>query len=241
MTDGPAEDEGRPWHGALVPASLVQTALVAVVFAFLGGAIAFFVAERADRSPGADSVEVGFLQDMHHHHQQAVVLAQAQVDRGSASGAGLFAREILFFQSYEMGLMDRQLQAWGHRVDQRPPQAMVWMGMSVDPDAMPGMASPAELDAIQGAETPELADALFFALMRDHHLGGIAMAEHAAAEASDPWVRDLAERMARNQRTEIVEMDLVREREGLPTEPDGFESDRRRAAGGHDDHDDHGS
>lgn len=84
---------------------------------------------------------------MIQHHQQAVVISLGQVDNGSTGGAGVFAREILFF-----------------------------------------------------------------ALMRDHHLGGMAMAEHAAATASDPWVRELAARMARNQRAEIAEMDGVRDR-----------------------------
>ncbi|MFP5579334.1 MAG: DUF305 domain-containing protein [Acidimicrobiia bacterium] len=222
----------------LVPTSLPQTLLLAVVFTFLGGAIVFFVSERADRPPAPDSVDVGFLQDMIQHHQQAVVLSLAQVDNGSQGGAGVFAREILFFQSYEIGLMDRQLREWGYSIDQRPEQAMTWMGMSTDPDAMPGMASSDELDALGSARDPEVADALFFALMRDHHLGGMAMAEHASEAASDPWVRELAARMARNQRTEVAEMDGVRDRDGLPADPAGYTPDPRVGPMG--DHGNHG-
>lgn len=222
-----------------MPRSLAQTIALAVVFAFLGGAVVYFVAERSDRPPAADSVDVGFLQDMLHHHQQAVVLSFAQVDKGSPVGAGVFAREILFFQSYEMGLMDRQLREWGYSIDERPEQAMTWMGMGTDPDDMPGMASPAELDAIANAQDPELVDALFFALMRDHHLGGVAMAEYAAQAASDLWVRDLAARMARLQRAEVAEMDGVRDRDGLSPDPPGYEPDPR-VAEGMGDHNDHG-
>lgn len=222
----------------LVPASGFQTFALAIVFAFLGGAVVFFVGERSDRPPGTGSVDVGFLQDMIHHHQQAVVLSLGQIDAGSAGGAGIFAREIVYFQSYEIGLMDRQLREWGFSIDERPEQAMTWMGMDKDPDAMPGMASADELEALRNADDPEAADALFFALMRDHHLGGIAMAEHAAEEASDPWVRELAARMARNQRSEIAEMDGVRDRDGLPADPVGYEPDAR-VAGPTAEHDDH--
>jgi uncharacterized protein (DUF305 family) len=239
--DAEPPDEGTAppsRSSALVPGTVTQTVALAVVFAFLGAAVAFFVSERSDRAPSADSVDVGFLQDMLHHHQQAVVLSQIQVDEGAKGGAGVFAREILFFQSYEIGLMDRQLDAWGYAIDQRPSEAMGWMGMSVDPDAMPGMASLDELDAMRDAGDPELVDALFFALMRDHHLGGMAMASHAAEEASDRWVRELATRMARNQRAEVAEMDAARERAGLPADPPGYEPDPRVAEGGS--HADHG-
>jgi uncharacterized protein (DUF305 family) len=206
--DLPSEPEEPPsFLSRLVPASVPQTLALALVFAFLGGAIAFFAGERSDRPPAADSVDVGFLFDMVHHHQQAVELSFAQLDAGSPDAAGAFAREILYFQSYEIGLMDRQLRGWGYSLDDRPERAMTWMGMGTGRDEMPGMASADELDALRDADDPEQADALFFALMRDHHLGGIAMAEHAAEDASDPFVRLLATRMADNQRSEVREMD----------------------------------
>lgn len=226
-SDAPATEDSEVGGRGLVPGSLLQTVALVVVFAFLGGAVVFFATERADDPPGENSVDVGFLQDMIHHHQQAVTLSLGQVDNGSTGGAGLFAREILYFQSYEIGLMDRQLREWGYSIDQRPDVAMTWMGMGTDPDAMPGMASAEELGALDGADSTEQADALFYALMRDHHLGGIAMAEYAAEVADDEWIRELAARMAKNQRAEIAEMDMVRDRDGLTADPAGYEPDPR--------------
>ena len=223
----------------LVPSSVPQTLALALVFAFLGGAIVFFAGERSDRPPAPGSVEVGFLQDMIHHHQQAVELSSAQMDAGSPDGAGAFAREILYFQAYEIGLMDRQLREWGYSIDERPELAMTWMGTATELEEMPGMASADEVDALRDAGDRQQADALFFALMRDHHLGGIAMAEHAAEEASDPWVRLLATRMADNQRSEVREMDGVRERSELPAAPPAYEPDPR-VTGSMDAHGDHG-
>ena len=53
------------------------------------------------------------------------------------------------------------------------------------------------------------ADRLFLTLMREHHLGGVHMADEAAAHASDPDIRELAARMARNQRIEANEYQAV--------------------------------
>jgi uncharacterized protein (DUF305 family) len=67
------------------------------------------------------------------------------------------------------------------------------------------MATEAQLDELQAA-TRAAADALFVELMAAHHEGGIHMAEHAAEHGSRADVRSLAERMAANQRGEIVDL-----------------------------------
>ena len=94
--------------------------------------------------------------------------------------------------------------------------------MAIPVDEMPGLASEAELAALREA-SGEAADALFVALMQDHHRAGVAMAEAAAERASDPWVRELAERMARNHAIEINEMDAARRCTGLVDDPDGYQ------------------
>lgn len=57
-------------------------------------------------------------------------------------------------------------------------------------------------------------DALFLTMMTEHHRGGADMAQVAARRAGDGRVRALAERMARNQRIEVKEMAVVRQRLG---------------------------
>lgn len=190
-------------------------------FAFLGAALTYFAMERSDEPPGASSVDVGFLQDMISHHEQALALSTSELLNGEASEVQLFAREILQQQSYEIGMMDRQLADWGFSRQNRPEVAMAWMAMEFAPDEMPGMADPDELAALRNADGED-ADALFLALMADHHRGGVDMAKAAAEAATDPWVRDLAERMARNQAIEINEMDAARQRVGLDANPAGY-------------------
>jgi uncharacterized protein (DUF305 family) len=218
MSLPPAPDGGRR-------PSALQLAAAALVLVFFGGAVTYFVIERRDHPPGRASVDVGFLHDMITHHEQALQMANIQLGAGATDEVMPFAREILLFQSYEIGLMEQKLAGWGHSRADRPETAMGWMpGNGVAPEAMPGMASAAELDALVAAEGAET-DALFVPLMQDHHRGGLHMAEYAAAEADDAWVRALAARIARNQRSEVAELEAARERAGLAKDPPGYEPD----------------
>lgn len=121
--------------------------------------------------------------------------------------------------------MRMRLGIWGFDRGDRPQAPMGWMGMSLAAASdMPGMANDAELTAFRNAEGAD-ADAMFLALMADHHAGGVAMAQAAADMASDPWVIDTAERMAQIQASEIFEMEYAREAAGLDPQPPGFTSD----------------
>lgn len=79
----------------------------------------------------------------------------------------------------------------------------------------PGMAMPAELDAQRSARGRQ-ADALFIERMIEHHAGAVHMAAYAEDRAEDEQVRELATRIARNQRQEISELEAARTRAGLP-------------------------
>jgi uncharacterized protein (DUF305 family) len=187
-------------------------ALVAAL-CFLAGSVGYVLGRG--RPPGEGSADVGFLHDMLRHHEQAVELANLELSNGSIPDVRSFAREILLFQSYEIGLMDAQLQDWGYRREDPPDTAMAWMGHSTDPDAMLGMATPEQVEALREAEGRE-ADALFLDLMQAHHRGGVQMAAAAEDLVRDDDVRELAARIASVQRTEIEELEAARERHDLP-------------------------
>ena len=55
--------------------------------------------------------------------------------------------------------------------------------------------------------------------MTDHHVGGVHMAEAAAATANDERVVALAERMARNQQREIQEYQRQAKALGITLDP----------------------
>ena len=201
----------------------VRVARVALGLALLllAGVVGYELGAR-DEVPGEASIDVGFLQDMIAHHEQALELSNDELLHGAEERIRAFAREILLFQSYEIGLMEKQLGEWGYE-RAAPERVMGWMGASVPAAEMPGLASPEELRAL-GLARGRDSDALFVALMRDHHRGGIHMAEYATERATDPFVRDLAARMARNQLLEIKEMEIARDQAGLPAAPVGYEA-----------------
>lgn len=182
---------------------------------FFGFALAMFL--QRDQHPGDGSVDVGFLRDMSSHHEQALEMAQLELVNGSDPAALSFAREILIFQSKEIGSMERLLATWDTGRGDPDREAMAWMGMGSPVDQMPGMATEEEMDALRDAQGTD-ADALFFELMARHHVGGIHMAEYAAAEAGTEEVRNYAAVVGRNQAIEVNEFAQTVERLGLPVE-----------------------
>ena len=191
----------------------------ALALLFVGGAIGFAI-RQPDSPPGANSADVGFLYDMTEHHDQAIRMSNLLLMNGESPQVAVFAREILRSQSLEIGLMRRQLESWGYSPEAERP-AMGWMGHETAVDKMEGMATSKEVDALLAARGRD-ADALFIALMKDHHRGGIEMATAAAERAADPFVQDLATLMAKNQRYEIGEMEQARVRVGLVAAPAGY-------------------
>ena len=208
---GPGGDEGRR-------PSLTTLIGLLVAVAFLGGAIGFAVGRDSGEEPS--EADVGFLRDMYTHHEQAIIIAK-EVSRfeGMPQVIESFAEEVLVFQRYEMGAMAATLRSWGVPLQVDGP-AMAWMGEPVPSDEMPGLASDDDLDRLAKAQGDERA-ALFLALMSQHHLGGVHMAEAAADLVEDDYIKGLAKAMATQQSTEIREYSLARERLGLPV-PAGF-------------------
>lgn len=75
-------------------------------------------------------------------------------------------------------------------------------GRAVAPGEMPGIATAAEMERIRSAGSDT--DAVFTALMIDHHAAGVSMAEAAVTRADDADVVELARRIADTQRKEIA-------------------------------------
>jgi uncharacterized protein (DUF305 family) len=193
-----------------------QAILVAALL-FLGIAIGMVVAR--DRPPGEGSVDAGFLQDMLTHHDQALGVATLVVANGEDPTVRSYAREVLVFQGYEIGVMSQMLDDWGHSGSDRSDQAMAWMDMAVPVEQMPGLLTDEQLDQLRDADGAEL-DALFLDLMADHHRGGLHMAEYAFGNAGDEDVRELAARIARNQAGEINEYRTLAARNGYDIDID---------------------
>lgn len=191
------------------PVDRRRLVVLGLALAFLVGAVGYLVGVRTtDEGVPGNEVDVGFLEDMASHHDQAVQLALIALDRGSDPIVRDFASEVILFQRYELG----RIRNFQDEQGVAPPEysldreTMAWMGMSTPLVDMPGMATPEEIARLEQAEGIE-ADLLFLSLMRDHHLGGVHMADYAADHAADPAIREMAAVMARNQRLEVGEYD----------------------------------
>lgn len=191
-------------HPLNIVTLLVATALVA-------GMIGWLISDASNEPAGGD-IDVGFLHDMRVHHDQAVTMGYAYLDRpGTSPGLHAVARSIALGQGIDIGRMIEMLRALDAPEIGATDEAMGWMGMTPVPyEEMPGMASDDELDALAAAEG-SAADQLFIQLMAEHHQGGLHMAEFAAAEAESADVRQLAATIGASQRDEIAELEGLRD------------------------------
>lgn len=185
----------------------VNIAVIAVTAALLGAILGWSFGRSSAQEEG-NEVDVGFLQDMRVHHEQAVAMGQLYLDvPDAAPELRAVTRSIVEGQALEIGRMIQQLRALGapEAADLGEP-AMTWMGMSSTFDDMPGIASAEEIDELAGAEGTA-ADQLFVELMVRHHEGGIHMADYAAEHAAVEEVRIMAAAMAEAQHHEITELE----------------------------------
>jgi uncharacterized protein (DUF305 family) len=199
--------------------------VVAVVAALLvGGAVGMVITTAVsggdEAAPGADSVDVGFAQDMRVHHLQAVTMAGIERDRTADLELRGLAFDIESTQLAQASEMSGWLTVW-----EQPslPTAgagyMAWMseggshthsngegGKSTGAvQRMPGMATTEELNKLRSLSGAEL-DTYFLQLMLRHHEGGKEMAEYASEHASKGYVRNMASKIVSSQSAEVKQI-----------------------------------
>lgn len=201
-TEADLDDAGDvlPWWQ-----SRLNLGVLAVGIAVLFGALGWVVGQN-QKTPDPNATDIGFLQDMRWHHDQAVEIAFVYLnDENIDPALKTTAEEIVFGQSIEIGMMAQILRTFGAAETNETDLAMTWMSEAVPLERMPGLASEADIDALQVAQGAD-ADALFTALMTAHHQGGIHMAAYASTNAHTAEVRTMARQMAESQAEEIDEM-----------------------------------
>ncbi|WP_027502373.1 DUF305 domain-containing protein [Rhodococcus sp. UNC363MFTsu5.1] len=204
----------------------------ALLFLALGAALRPLVIDEPQVATTVlNDTEIGFIQDMAGHHQQALMMVQ-RLDPGIDPGVARLAQQIGDAQRIEVGTLVGWLRLAG--VTAASPAPMAWMGAGhetdgahahhaavppasqpADPPAalMPGIATTAELDALAAARGPD-AETLFLQLMQRHHLGGIAMAQAADHMLDDGPVKQIARSMVLEQGKEAGLMTALLEQRG---------------------------
>ena len=198
------------------PANILIGVVVVAIFL---GSVGYSVGNRAGRVQH-NSVDVGFLQDMRIHHEQAVAMASVYLDIWIDGNAVVrtIAREIQFDQSFESGRMVQLLRIFGASEVNETDQAMTWMNHTHDAmssmhdpvplERMPGLATDEQLQELRRAKGVE-ADKLFAQLMIAHHNGGLQMAEYAVEHGKNNEVLSLAAAMVAAQTSEVVELNRI--------------------------------
>jgi uncharacterized protein (DUF305 family) len=184
----------------------------ALVLGLLVGLAAAFLALQP-RTPGDNSAEAGFLRDMSTHHAQAVEMSMIAHANSTSASIVTLSADIALTQQAQIGYMQTWLRDWSlSPTGSRP--AMAWMPDSAGSlvnGLMPGMATPDQLAALRKATGKDL-DVMFLTLMRQHHLGGIHMAQELLALSDNKDVTWLARTMVTNQQGELtVTNDLLKQ------------------------------
>jgi uncharacterized protein (DUF305 family) len=182
---------------------LIITAAALVVGLLLGTVVGLLY--RPLTQPKDGSVEAGFLRDMSTHHAQAVEMSMTAHANSTDPAVVTLAGDIALTQQGQINYMQAWLRDW-HLSPTSTQSPMTWMPGSageVVNGLMPGMATPAQLDTLRKATGKQL-DIQYLQLMRQHHLGGIHMAQEAIDLSKNKDVDWLAGTMVASQQGEIT-------------------------------------
>lgn len=222
----------RPRRSQRTPVLILSLIAVLAVGFALGAVVKLPTSDTALSVPAADSVDVGFAQDMSVHHTQAVLMATVEYNGAADPYVRSLAFDIMTSQQAQIGQMQGWLSLWGQSLLPSG-KYMTWMGsdgghsmsgMSTDAGGgvttMPGMASTADIDKLRATTGPAL-DTLFLQLMLRHHQGGASMLSYAAAHAVEPVVRNFAKQVSSTQQSEASYMEGLLSQRGAKPLPLG--------------------
>ena len=199
--DVPGEVVVLPWWRNPANIAIGTFGVVLLVFA-----LGFTFGARPSTDDHNDS-DVGFLQDMRIHHEQALTMSLIYLQtQPTSSVLQSIAYEIIMSQGTEIGRMVQLLRDFNEAETNETDQAMVWMGDPTPLEDMPGLATDEQMKQLQQSRG-SAADKLFARLMIAHHKGGVHMAEHAAMHGTNDEVRLMAEAMVKAQTGEIADLE----------------------------------
>jgi uncharacterized protein (DUF305 family) len=122
-------------------------------------------AAKIETTPVTEA-DVQFMQDMIHHHSQAIEMTDWVPSRASSRSVKLIAQRMARSQEAEIELMERWLQAQGAE----PPSDHANHGGKL----MPGMLTDEQMDRLEAGDGRRF-DKLFLRYMTQHHRGALQM------------------------------------------------------------------
>ena len=170
-------------------------------------------------------IDIGYIQSMLQHHNQALVMSSLIEKEASASVAEL-ARRIKQAQKSEIEQMTGWLIALEAPVLPTNGDWMGWMRQAdgllninerlyldrcaADPSGMEGLATPAQLSQLADKTLPaKQREALYLRLMIRHHQSAVSMSTLPARHGDTRFVRHLAAHVMQTQSNEVGAMNRM--------------------------------
>ena len=154
---------------------------------------------RHTRATRGDHVDRHFVNGMVPHHQGAIDMARAELDKGKDAKVKAMAQKMIDDQSGEIREMsDLSAKKWGSRPKTRhsgPMGRLMDMPISMD-TSMAG-------EEVAGATD---VDRMFLEMMVPHHAAAIVMAMEEQRNGADPKLKDMATKIIAAQAKEIGEI-----------------------------------
>jgi uncharacterized protein (DUF305 family) len=158
------------------------------------------------------AADVRFMQDMIHHHAQALIMAGWAMTHGASDDVKTLAGRIDVGQHDEIAFMQRWLSerheamSANHEMHDMP-------GMSMPDTLMPGMLNSQQMSTLDAARGKDF-DQLFLRFMIQHHTGALTMVNRLFATpgaAQEEYVFRFATDVSTDQTTEIERMESMLE------------------------------
>jgi uncharacterized protein (DUF305 family) len=160
-------------------------------------------ASNSEQAAAFNDADVMFAQMMYPHHAQAVEMAQLVEDRTTTPEVVQLADAIESAQGPEMEQLAQWLKQWG-----KPDPSAQGGGqgdMHHGDDTMSGMMSEQEMNDLAAKSGTEF-DQAWLAMMIEHHVGAIEMANAEIADGENQAAKQLATTIAATQQQEIDTM-----------------------------------
>jgi uncharacterized protein (DUF305 family) len=152
----------------------------------------------ADQPTASNDADVGFLQAMIPHHQQAITMAKLVTDRTRRPELVTLAATITTSHGGEIGSMRAWLSRW-----RRPATD----DAGHDPSLLPGMLAEGQLAWLQTLTGTQF-DLGFLTMMGTHHNGAVELAEVELRAGASTEVKALATKIIVARQHEIRQMHL---------------------------------
>jgi uncharacterized protein (DUF305 family) len=155
---------------------------------------------EAIETPEATAADIAFMQDMIHHHAQALRMARYVPERAQGPDIPLFTERLRVSQEDEIAMMARWLEAQGEEA----------FDVHDADELMPGMLSEPELERMEAASGREF-NRLFLEGMIRHHQGALVMVAelYAAGGGVESQIDAFARHVEADQQIEIVRMQTL--------------------------------